>query len=131
MTNQEIFDKVWDIFIIKKIGPSYDGSICIYDEKINGHGCAVGCLLPDDIPVDLLDQGGGRTIASIIDDRPTELSWKKQCPPIRKLLRDISVDFLKTLQQAHDGNASSKDFSLLMTQDLIGIAKKFNLKYPQ
>ncbi len=49
MTSQEIFDKVWNWFVVEKHAPSYDTELrcCRYRDP-SGNKCAVGVIIPDE-----------------------------------------------------------------------------------
>ena len=48
MTNQELFDKVWDTFVTQRLPRSsdFEDNGCLYvSPTVHDHGCAIGCVL--------------------------------------------------------------------------------------
>jgi len=122
-TQQEIFDKVWDHFIVKGNSKSINDNVCVYD----GTGCAIGCLLdPDDRvlwqkwhDVDGLDNG----IVDIFDD----IDGGRQ--EYDKYFCAEHLVFLKALQYQHD-MCSIFGFHDVFRAGLTKIADRFGLTVP-
>lgn len=47
ITNQEIFNKAWQAFIVEKRELSHDAGDCLY-RGYDGQRCAIGLCIPDD-----------------------------------------------------------------------------------
>lgn len=121
MTRQEVFNKVWDWFIVQKNPQSvdYEEEDCKYrifkeDKTLK---CAIGCLIPDDLYEPKMDEGAGYNCKSLLLIYPT----------LKKTLdiKDEDFEFLSDLQTAHD-----YDFHRLEGQ-LISIAKLYSVDVPK
>jgi hypothetical protein len=123
MTKQEIFDKVWQHFVVEKNrrsapGPNNTdpGLTCYYRHPSgDGRRCAVGLLISDEHYVEALE---GLS------------SWR--APVIRRLemsgienAEDLTV-FLRELQKAHD----CSDGEFVDEQRLRFLAEAYALKVP-
>ena len=120
LTNQEIFDHIWQHFIVEgnpKSEKDFTGGkkFCIYA----GTGCAVGCMLT------LED-------AEVCDGTHDELDCGNDIISIQRYRDEIyngyfngaSINLLDELQYAHD------NFFGNFEKELIHVAKKYNLKVP-
>lgn len=100
ITEQEIFNKVWEHFVVNKAGPSINIGGCAYRGD-NGTKCAVGVLLTDE------------------EIKQMELALDRKCG-----IEGLSVDrlplpphlaphenFLTLLQRVHDGATACATFS--------------------
>jgi hypothetical protein len=131
LTNQEVFDKVWDHFITKKNPQSIDinSGTCLYRGP-QGERCAAGLFIPDEkYHVELEDAS-----ACPLDDfDPTNVKPEDrfQCRVAIILSESVkSPRFLRKLQLLHD-HADSSDFTDSFRQELIDLAEKEYLSYPQ
>jgi hypothetical protein len=113
MTNQEIFNKVWQHFVVEGNPRSVEPEkrYCAYRGP-NGSKCAFGLFIPDEKYDPEMERKSLR--GSYFDSLLAELGLLNQ----KKLLME--------LQFAHDGGY---DLSL-MTGHLAGVAKAFNLSVP-
>lgn len=122
MTNQEAFNKVWDHFVVKKNGPSVDGSgTCKYRGR-NGTKCAIGVLIPDEAYEPQMDYGGLK-LERIIS----------MYPKFREALKGVGRDFLCDLQATHDMFTRGRrilQFHTLIRAELQQVAKRWNLAIP-
>lgn len=95
MTNQEIFNKIWQHFVVEKNPRSMRENLCVY-RGFGGAKCAVGILIPDEL----------------YDPRFEKQSWGTLCrestlPEFRKLqefLGEINEGFLEDMQAIHDSS---------------------------
>ncbi len=118
MTEQEIFDRVWN-FLNLQGKPAYDSAIgCCYRTE-DGLACAVGCLLDDDT-AHSFDRFENKSIYSIsksfIYKFPEELRQH--------------VCFLEDLQSIHDRNVNTPDWLSRWRADMIQFATDRGLTVP-
>ena len=98
-TEQEIFDLVWQHFIVEKHPRSFvDVSQvrCAY-RGVDGARCAVGLFIPDELydkSMDFNDDDSG--VEPLLD-----AGYFDKDDDLREFIRD-HVDFLSVLQRAHD-----------------------------
>ena len=113
MTQQDAFNKVWDWFVVQKHPPSrYDGP-CAYRGK-NGNRCAIGLLIPD------ADYNPSCELNTI-----EELYGGPLIPDL-----GLPLDFLTSLQEAHDLAYPGDQFTGIITVALEQVAEKYNLTIP-
>ena len=113
MTDQEIFDQVWDWFIVKgnpralEQDPSSIVAACRYRTR-DGRKCAFGVLIPDDKYTPKMEGlPGYEVIAEFLPEfRPN---------------RDLII----ALQTAHDGKGQAN-----LEREFRGIAQEFGLRVP-
>lgn len=95
LTKQEVFNTVWQYFVIEghaqSVGPSslcfpYTIS-CVY--KAEDTKCAIGIFIPDEEYSTALEEDA---LSDVIE----------ACPTTKVLLEDVRGEFLSSLQQAHD-----------------------------
>lgn len=146
MTNQEIFDKVWNYFITESHHPGWDGEACTYYAKDGAARCAVGCLLPDELAKALPSRKVTYIIAPLPGERKSfgeaaadfrafmfgEESRDLPEDKLDELARGATGQLLSDLQRAHD-NAATLDngnFRELLQVSLVRVAERFNLKIP-
>jgi hypothetical protein len=118
---QEMFNKVWDWFIVKKNPPGYDNGKCTYRGE-NGKKCAFGVLIPDDVPIS--EEQNTETATILIRDIP--ILNEKFGP---------HLNFIRQIQEAHDGPSfnygNDKDLTLhSIEQNLRSIASDEELTLP-
>lgn len=116
LTKQEVFDKVWDWFVLQDKPRAMFGDGCVYRGEDNAC-CAIGLFIPDDLYTDELEDNSVQTlfIGGISDHPAAEY--------LRELLPD-DVSFLQELQDCHD---SSYD----VRGNLENLAFKWDLKVPE
>lgn len=119
MTNQEMFNKVYQHFIVENNGPSYDASIdaCCYRGP-NGAKCAAGLFIPDDRysprmeRQDIKDVVRGFDLSDIFED----------------------INFVVELQHWHDfylADSGRRMEEGLLKRMLLVIAARSNLELPK
>jgi len=121
MKKQEIFNQVWDWFVIKKNRRSAhaDNNMCLYRGP-RGAKCAVGCLIPDEM-------ANRHSLKKLNAD--VELLFERY-PEIKKFLGgQRNWNFLDALQSVHDG-LSNKTFKREIEKELRKVAKEFRVKIP-
>ena len=121
MTSQEVFNKVWDWFIVKKNPPSLDSNKTCQYRGPNGARCAIGIFIDDN---DYDEAFEGMSVGDILGNRSNS-----------KLTTFISehLSLLEELQSEHDTVAVdylTKDFHVVLRVRLLTVAKYFNLKLP-
>lgn len=137
MTIQEMFDKVWDHFIVQGNPPGYDaeGENCIY----SGPPCAVGCLMSPEARK-RLEGYVGAVYSVYTDDRPAlEEIVGYKLPDIGSVYRadderiPLEVRFLDAIQVGHDANACDPldTFRAKFQQSLTHIARDWKLTLPE
>jgi hypothetical protein len=113
LSNQQVFDKVWDHFITKKNPPSIrDDGRCVYRGP-DGSKCAIGIFIPDEKYFPEMDVNSGH-IPLLLDD----------------IILNVSI--LYEFRRAHDSSAHrpQPSFHEKMKLQLIAIAVKHRLTYP-
>lgn len=107
---QQIFDAVWQYFVVENAPRSMRGSRCMYRSDA-GSCCAVGLFLPDDL---------ARELDALAETSVTDVEFLLP----RKLQK--YTDLLSDLQDAHDHvwGRAPRDVSLC------AIACEFGLKVP-
>lgn len=124
LTEQEIFDKVWNHFVVKKKPLSFvkngDRSVqCLY-RKNKTTKCAVGIFIPDE----------EYNAHPIEQDGVTEIL--KEYPRTAKILSLVSGDFLSLLQGCHDDacDKTNSDYQTVR-RSLTKFANKYKLTMPK
>jgi hypothetical protein len=149
LSNQEVFDRVWDHFITKKNPQSIDNPedhSCLYRGP-NGKKCAAGILIPDekyspeledasacpDILIDFKESFGGKVF----------LNWEKASKDpsdlyicrVAIILKDIveNVQFVREMQLLHDSIYADSDslFTQEFRHSMINFAERHNLTIPE
>lgn len=113
LSNQEVFDKVWEHFIKNKNPPSImDDGRCVYRGP-GGSKCAIGIFIPDDKYIPQMDEDSGH-IPLLLDD----------------IILNILI--LYEFRRAHDSSATipRPSFHEKMKLKLIEIAVRHRLTYP-
>lgn len=93
-TKQEIFNKVWEHFVVKANPQSIDefGGCRYYSSE---GGCAIGCLIAEDKDKKALDKSSSGIIIDSIRDAEANIINKY-------ISSEIETDFLAELQNIHD-----------------------------
>jgi len=125
-TEQEVFDKVWNHFVVnhgkQSRMQSPNGSTkCLY-RGMDGAKCAVGLFIPDEDYRDWYDADGSMDVANL-KDRLYECGLANNLVELREFL-DANFDLLQALQAAHDDDFSHIEGSLR------AVAEDNNLKVP-
>lgn len=104
-TNQKIFDKVWQHFIVENNPRAYNPETdkCTYYSESGG--CAIGCLIEDDNVKKDLDSAYASSIQSV----------RRICAEIfdKIIYNRIDSNFLGDLQYAHDNHSLNINYSLI------------------
>jgi hypothetical protein len=124
MTKQEIFDKVWDHFVVKGNPRSYTetepGGVCRFRLDKTAEcpvRCAVGLFIPDDVYDVAMD-----SYSSVYDlrdefDLPADLDE----------LFTVHSSLFHALQAAHDSTASETDLPAAFRE----VARRHSLTVPK
>ncbi len=133
LTNQQIFDKVWDAYVVRGEKPGWQQGRCAY---VTDDGrCAVGQLLTDE-QIEKLNQ-------LIAEGWQTDTCTGINRLNVRKLFSVLGsdpptddMDFLSSLQRAHDLAAMAHfidglDFRQEIKQQLDWLAARFLLSIPK
>jgi hypothetical protein len=136
MNKQEVFNKVWNHFVVN-LGPaSRDSEGCFYRGP-NGAKCAIGIFIADE---DYSDEMEG---LAIIDSNETNSygvpGHRKLSEAVKKGIPDLNLDnqeelyFLNHLQDCHDsaGEGSGPSFHREIKKNLTNFAEEFNLEVPE
>ena len=125
MTQQEAFNKNWQHFVVNKQPASYDIKVgaCLYRGP-NNTKCGVGLLIED------------KDYNSEWEEGPTGQGYGVRYLSGNNLLpaylKDISLDFLASLQGAHDRAAMKRDdFTDDIEVNLRELAAEYLLTIPQ
>jgi hypothetical protein len=113
MDKQEIFNKVWNHFIVEKHPRATSGGGCFY-RTVDGRKCALGIFIPDEYYEFNLEGNGANS--------------HRMEPVLIKLGLHEHRDLLGILQNVHDSSTSS-DFDLFK-KDLQIVASQYNLTIP-
>jgi len=121
ITNQEIFDKVWNHFVVNKGPASFnnESGMCKYRGD-NGAKCAVGLFIPDE------------------DYDPKIENYTANADRVTSLLpftvNDSKVSYLLELQRCHDRAVqyltNTEDFYIVVERRLRELAELHNLLIP-
>lgn len=117
LTQQDIFDKVWDWFVVKGNQKSMNGDMCAYRSS-GGRRCAVGVMLEDSDVKGWTTLILGSSVISIAD-----------CGLLPLRLRP-HVEFLAGLQAVHDRRQPGASFTVAMEGALHNFAVEYGLKVP-
>lgn len=124
MTKQQMFDRVWQHFVVEKGPPSGDLTRCNYRDP-SGAKCAMGLLIPDEMYAPVME---GRPAYAVL------AGW----PELHRLLMDgfddvpIALwDLCHSLQNCHDGAvAEAGSFHRDIEKRLRSMAKASSLAIP-
>lgn len=124
MTKQEIFDKVWDHFVVKGNPRSQvetpGGDTCRFRQDQTAAcpvRCAVGLFIPDDAYVPAMDDSCGTS---------TCLRELYELPPEIDALFEEHDALFYALQQAHD----SSETPAALHAGLRNVARRYSLTVP-
>ena len=153
MTMQEMFDKIWDYFIVQGKPAGLDGNgACTYYGNEGANRCAVGCLLPDEVAkripnglsaigiVRAANRGnlqtslGGTFIRPEIHEASklaaAALLGDSASAAIENYENSDAVKFLSSAQMAHDESSRSSEFADRFKGRLLSLAYRFGLNIP-
>jgi hypothetical protein len=111
ITAQEIFNRVWQRFVVEKAPRSLSasGGVCMY-RGVNGAACAVGCLLSDEEAARFPE---GESVASNRENLPARFRGH--------------LGLLEQLQEAHDVSTGT----FVSETELRIVADNFDLAIPE
>jgi hypothetical protein len=119
-TEQEIFDRVWQHFVVEENPLSYDETGSCKYRGCGGAKCAVGIFIPDDLYDPALDKFTGSLMSALRDglfDAPSRRALK--------VWLFEYFDILSELQKVHD---TASDISIDV--GLRDLAWKYELQVP-
>lgn len=125
LSRQEVFNIVWQTFVVEHAPRSVQDSCCMYSHINGGKGCAIGCLFkPEEISL----IWEGQSIEPLFkrafgDSDPRDDAFK----PLREKLSPEDLAFYQALQSAHDNEGAFPQIE----QSLRTIAQAFNLNIPE
>lgn len=115
--NQDFFNRIWQHFVVEKHPVCrMPSGRCLY--RIDNNGCAVGCVIPDNLAKDA-DRSIDAAIGSIITEQAGLADW----------LHNVDIELLKEAQAAHDG-ISSPDQTSAFELNFTSLAERFGLTVP-
>lgn len=128
MKNQEVFNLVWDHFIVKKNGPGYFNDRCTYRGE-DGSRCAVGLIIPDEL---YFREVEGERVTEIERRLSHPLaSVRENTKRLMEFFNQFDIDFLQDLQDAHDQCAAEQNFTPSFKECLYEIAERYELTIPK
>lgn len=99
LNKQQVFDKIWQYFIVEKHPQSGNLFGCYYRSK-EGNKCAIGCLIPDEM---YLPEFDSQEASTAVDDLMTSSPiFKKTLEQIIDFKEDAMLIFLNSMQTCHD-----------------------------
>lgn len=128
MTNREsmqkIFNKVWNHFVVNKGQKAQNEDGCAYRDE-DGNKCAIGCLVPDDVYNESMDEGVGfnyliRTRSKLADFFQREYGFVES--------DHVMKEFIDKLRKAHD--YCYDPFTHNIKVELMNIANAYLLTIP-
>jgi hypothetical protein len=135
LTQQEIFDKVWDLAVVKRTPPSLsqdpsgETGVCTFRASLKAADpvrCFVGALIPDELYVPEMEK------ASSLDLLCRSFPQLNACFGLTAEKNRLA--FLEELQKLHDDAAMSSNLETYHVQvehRLRGFALRKNLKLPR
>jgi hypothetical protein len=134
MTEQEIFDRVWTYFVVKKHEPGYHSTsetkanylngTCVYWADDGKKKCAIGCLLPEALAKKVVNE------VSLEEDSSIATVLEK-FEDVKKFFKDVDDLYLRKLQTAHDQACTSGgDFYSRVKEELRYLAEEYKLQIP-
>lgn len=137
MNHQEIFDKVWDHFIVKRNPPSLaedtealrSGAVqCLYRGP-NGERCAIGLLIPDEVYTPNMEKA---SIGDLIDSGTSHIPGEERAK-LFDLFDGVDFEFLADIQNAHDDQLrylyDPDTFHVRMAENLRFVAHRWGLTH--
>lgn len=116
---QEMFNTVWNHFVVNKSPPSVHGGFCEYFNESTGARCAVGLLLS---PEDAKRIAQINLIATSVEELTAFGALE--------VPEDI-LPFVTLLQSVHDNSALSKDFYESFVEGMRSAAVTHGLTVPE
>jgi hypothetical protein len=118
MTEQEVFNKVWDHIITQGKPSLSDKGMCRYRGS-NGLQCAAGIFLTDEQAKELDDMGAPWTTAAVT------------FPELTRFPRYLIQDLQSCHDKASIWDDDEAEFLKVFKDDARKVAKKFNLTVPE
>lgn len=94
MNNQEVFNKVWNHFVVNKSSPSVNVKGGCFYRGPNNTKCAAGVLIPDDLYSPTME---GITFYSLL----------RGYPALKKYFNGCNGLLIRQMQLCHDGVAQT------------------------
>lgn len=138
MNRQEIFNKLWDHFVVQGNPQSTNGNVCLYRGP-NGARCAAGVVLPDEHYDPKLE---GLSLRALLSDRGREdgrdhhddhrLHNMPEPSTLREQwgVAEEDVEMLAEAQHGHDAGATGIHFRRDFAGFLRRLAEKYNVAQP-
>ena len=104
LTYQQILDKVYDIFVTNGVKRSANmAGGCFYGPKINGYGCAIGCVMNplDAVKFDIMFSAG---ILQLSESTNPEIAATYQ-----QYFGHLNANALDMIQMWHDSDIKNGD----------------------
>ena len=118
--NQDFFNRLWQHFVVEANPQAVlTNGTCVYRSADNNNGCAIGCMLPDDLALKADAQIKGSSISEVLVSVPEVKDWF------------INVDYslLRNAQLNHDDEGFAN--MAIRTERLRKFAATFKLTVPQ
>lgn len=116
LTNQDIFNKVWDHFVVQRQPQSISGAFCRYRGP-DGARCAIGIFLTDEEAKTCERYSISQVAASFPSIYSTHFQMEDK-------------DFLTGLQLAHDNARRDCSFDIDIKMRLSKLADAYRLEIP-
>ena len=130
MTPQEIFDAVWDWFVVQNHGKSLNESgVCAYRGEY-GERCAFGVIIPDDSYDPGMEGLGVLPVLWRFDSLRSHLGIDLEQVDDTRCDDKSAVKLIIILQKAHDG-AWEENFAEEVTERFTAIAQEYGLQVPE
>lgn len=121
LTSQEVFDRVWEHFVVGRASASKDDFVCLY--RGDGTKCAAGLFIPDE-----------RYAPEIEGEVPRKLLTESAGWWFFPEVAPADYGLLRMLAKHHDYSAmqysSTQGFVTDFTVRLISVANQFGLTVP-
>ena len=134
-SKQEVMNRISEVFFEQGYGPCFDDELgsCLY-RRGDGHpGCAIGCVLPDELFDERINS---LSISEIIIGQSEELQTvRKKITSYLFQGEDVdsySLRFFEMTQEAHDRPILDcrEHFHSLFAQNLASICRQYSLTLP-
>lgn len=140
LTRQEIFDKVWDAFVVKGRPPAITpNGGCYYYRKSgnNTQRCAIGLFMPVEVAKVCNDLGAVDSIFAWLNNRNSTFhtpAENRAFDWVEQNLDRYDMEFLSAIQDSHDTyfykSNNSVSFTDYIREKLIDLAAYYGLKVP-
>ena len=117
LTQQQVFDKVWNYFVVEKHEPATNCGDCYYRTE-EGRKCAIGIFIPDEVYYEDMECCEPRPLVNLLLD----MGYDE--------LNGMDDNFLLDLRECHDFSAVYGDFCLSIKDSLTKLAENYGLQVP-